>query len=69
MSLWVSSKRRGNRKIHTCGERLVTPKDYLRTMKTFQVNKGHGILDYDSQGILMYGVIGLAARITGTEMP
>ena len=47
----------------------MTPKDYLRTMKTFQVNRGHGILDSDSQDILMYGVIGLSTRITSTEMP
>ena len=33
------------------------------------MNRGHGILDSDSQSILMYGMIGLVARITSTEMP
>ena len=40
MSLWVSGQKRGNIKVCTCGEKLVTPMDYSRAMKTFQVNIG-----------------------------
>ena len=38
-------------------------------MKTFQVNSGLGVRDFDSQSVPVHDVISLAARITGTEIP
>ena len=63
MSLWVSGKKRGNIKVSTCGERPVTLKDYSRAMKTFQVNIGDKMLDYNSQGTSMYNVVGLTQTV------
>ena len=64
MGLWTE---RGNIKVSTCGERPVTLKDYSRAMKTFQVNIGDKMLDYNSQGTSMYDVVSLMLKTTGNS--